>query len=75
LREKHTRKHIRDFHYTPFFHEHDTEGKVRQPREVALEKFKKIYDTHRPEPLPESVLKELDRILAIADQTEKALGN
>lgn len=75
LRQKHTRTHLRDFHYSPFFHERDAEGKVRQPREVALEKFREIFATHQPEPLPESVLRELDRILASADQTEKSLGN
>lgn len=75
LRQKHTRTHMRDFHYSPLFHQLDTEGNLRQPREMALEEFKKIYDTHQPEPLPDSVLKELDKILAAADRTAKILGD
>ena len=75
LRQKHTRTHMRDFHYSPFFHQQDTDGKLQEPREIALEKFKEIYDTHQPEPLSDIVLKELDQILAAADRTEKTLGN
>jgi trimethylamine--corrinoid protein Co-methyltransferase len=75
LREKHTRKHIRDFRYSPFLWRKDEHGNPRKPREVALEEFKKIYETHQPEPLPDQILKALDRILAAADKTAKALGN
>ena len=75
LRQKHTRTHMRDFHYSPFFHQQDTDGKPQEPREIALEKFKEIFDTHQPEPLSDIVLKELDQILAAADRTEKTLGN
>ena len=57
LREKHTRKHIRDFHYSPIFRQLDADGNLRQPREMAIEEFKKIYDTHQPEPLPETATK------------------
>jgi trimethylamine--corrinoid protein Co-methyltransferase len=73
LREKHTRKHIRDFHYSPIFRQLDSEGKLRQPREVAIEEFMKIYETHKPEPLPDNAIKEMDKILASADQTAKNL--
>jgi trimethylamine--corrinoid protein Co-methyltransferase len=75
LREKHTRKHIRDFRYSPFLWRDDELGNLRTTREVALEEFKKIYETHQPEPLPEPVLRELDQILAAADQTAQALGS
>jgi len=74
LREKHTRKHIRDFHYSPILRQLDAEGNLRQPREVAIEEFNKIYDTHHPEPLPDETLKELDKILIAADKTAKDLG-
>ncbi|MBL7161684.1 MAG: trimethylamine methyltransferase family protein [Anaerolineales bacterium] len=73
LREKHTRKHIRDFHYSPIFRQLDTEGNLFQPREMAIEGFKKIYDSHQPEPLPDNALKEMDKILAAADQIAKNL--
>ncbi len=75
LRQKHTRKHIRDFHYSPIFHQQGADGKLLEPRDLAIEGFRKIYDTHQPEPLPENVLKELDQILAVADQTAKTLGS
>jgi len=75
LRQKHTRKHIRDFRYSPIFHQLDAEGNLRQPHEMAIEEFNKIYNTHQPEPLSEPVRKELDRILAAADRTAKELGD
>jgi trimethylamine--corrinoid protein Co-methyltransferase len=75
LREKHTRQHIRDFRYSPLFRGIDDEGKTRSPRDMALDEFKKIYATHQPEPLPNSVLKELDQILAAADRTAESLEN
>jgi trimethylamine--corrinoid protein Co-methyltransferase len=75
LREKHTRRHIRDFRYSPFLWAKDELGEPRMPRDVALEEFKKINDTHQPEPLPDYVLKELDQILVAADRTAKELGS
>jgi trimethylamine--corrinoid protein Co-methyltransferase len=75
LRQKHTRKHIRDFRYSSIFHQLDAWGNLRPPQEVAREEFAKIFDNHHPEPLPEDVLRELDRILAAADRTANNLGN
>jgi trimethylamine--corrinoid protein Co-methyltransferase len=75
LREKHTRKHIRDFRYSPFLWRKDEAGKLSSVRQIALDEFKRINETHHPEPLPENVLKELDQILTIADQTAKTLGS
>jgi trimethylamine--corrinoid protein Co-methyltransferase len=75
LREKHTRKHIRDFRYSPFLWSKDEQGKPKPTRDVAIEEFRKIYDTHQPQPLPDPVLKELDQILAAADRTAKTLGS
>jgi len=46
---------------------------LRDPREVALEEFKRINETHHPEPLPEEILRELDRILAAADREAEKL--
>jgi len=73
LREKHTRAHIRDFHYSPIFRQQDDKGNLRQPREVAIDEFKKIFDTHHPEPLPEDKRKELEKILASAEKTAVGL--
>jgi len=75
LRQKHTRTHMRDFHYSPIFHHQDTDGKLRDPRDMAIEGFKKIFDSHQPEPLPDIALKEMDQILAAADKTAKKLAS
>ncbi len=75
LRQKHTRTHIRDFHYSPFFEQLDQDGNLREPREIALENFKELENNHHPEPLPESTLKELDNILAAADKLASDLGS
>ncbi len=75
LRQKHTRKHIRDFHYSPIFHQQGADGKLREPRELAIEGFQEIFNTHHPEPLPDISLKELDQILAAADRTAETLGS
>jgi len=75
LRQKHTRTHMRDFHYSPHFDQHDQDGNLREPREVALERFKELENNHHPEPLPGSTLKELDKILAAADNKASDLGS
>jgi trimethylamine--corrinoid protein Co-methyltransferase len=75
LRQKHTRTHMRDFHYSPIFHQQDTNGALRDPRDMAMEGFQKIYDSHQPEPLPDNALKEMDQILAVADKTAKKLAS
>ena len=42
--------------------------------EPAVREFKRIDETHHPEPLPDEVLAELDRILAAADREAEKLG-
>jgi len=73
LREKHTRKHIRDFSLGLITGEIYLGDQRRPSREVALEEFNHINDTHHPEPLPEEKLKELKRILAAADKVAAGL--
>ena len=75
LLQKHTRTHMRDFHYSPFFDQLDQDGNLREPREIALENFKELENNHHPEPLPESTLKELDKILAAAGKKASELGS
>ncbi len=74
LRQKHTRNHMRDFYYSPIFNQHDQDGNLREPRDVALEKFKELEKNHHPEPLPQDVLKELDKIMDAADKKSLELG-
>lgn len=68
LAQKHTRKHIRRFHLSPTLRGKRPDGKPGDPREIALEKFKRIEASHNPRPLPDEVLAELDHILEAADR-------
>jgi trimethylamine:corrinoid methyltransferase-like protein len=74
LRQKHTRQHIRDFRLSPVLRQKDADGSDISPREAAIREFKRIDETHHPEPLPDQVLAELDRILASADREAERLG-
>ena len=67
LKQKHTRKHLRDFRLSPLLHQKDSDGSLRDPRQVAIEEFKRLSETHHPRPLPQEVLAEMDRILAAAE--------
>jgi len=68
LKQKHTRRHIRDFQLSRLTGQRDDEGKLRDPRDVALEEVKRLDATHHPQPLSGEVLAELDRILAAAER-------
>ncbi len=75
LAQKHTRKHIRDFRLSSLFRQKDDDGKPRDPRQIALEKFKQIEASHHPKPLPNEALTELDHIIDAAErEAEKLYG-
>jgi trimethylamine--corrinoid protein Co-methyltransferase len=74
LKQKHTRKRIRDFQLPKLTGQKNPDGSPRDPRDVALEEFKHIYTTHQPEPLPCEVLTELDHILAAAEREAERLA-
>ncbi len=67
LSQKHTRNHIRNFRLPSLLRRRGSKGKQRDPLEIALEKFKQIEATHHPQPLPDKILAELDRILDTAE--------
>jgi trimethylamine--corrinoid protein Co-methyltransferase len=73
LSQKHTRVHIRDFRL-PLLEREDADGVPRAAKEVALEEFKRLNETHHPRPLPKQVLAELDRILAAAEREAERIG-
>jgi len=76
LAQKHTREHIRRFRLPSLLRYIGADGAQRDPREVALEEFKKIEATHHPQPLPDEVLLELDRILDTAEsEAENIFGD
>jgi len=74
LAQKHTRKHIRDFRLSKLLWYEGPDGQPRDPREVAIEEFKRLSETHHPKPLPQEVLAELDRILAAAEREAERIG-
>jgi trimethylamine--corrinoid protein Co-methyltransferase len=76
LAQKHTREHIRHFRLPSLLRHRGADGKQRDPREIALEKFKHLESTHHPQPLSDEVLAELDHILDAAEgEAEKIFGD
>lgn len=73
LAQKHTRTHIRDFRLSRLLRQKGPGGRPRDPRDVALEEFKRIDETHHPRPLPRGVLVELDWILAAAEREAESI--
>jgi trimethylamine--corrinoid protein Co-methyltransferase len=71
LSQKHTRKHMRTAMVRGVIHQLDSMGKYRDPVEYAREKVAWIMENHHPEPPSANVQKELDRILAAADNELK----
>ena len=74
LREKHTRQRIRDFDWSRLLAQYGPEGDERHSHELALDEFKRLNETHHPQPLPREVLTELDRIMAAADREAARLA-
>lgn len=75
LKQKHTRKHLRDFRFSPFLLKRDDGGRLRDPRDVAFEEFQRINESHKPAALPDQVLAELDRIIAAAENEAARFGD
>ncbi len=73
LRQKHTRKHIRDFKLGSMSDEMYLSVSPRSAREIALEEFNRLNENHHPEPLSDEKLAELDRIMAAAERTAESL--
>jgi trimethylamine--corrinoid protein Co-methyltransferase len=74
LKQKHTRRRIRDFRLSRITGQRDDEGNLRDPRDVALEEVKRLDESHHPQPLSEEVLAELDRILEAAEREAEKIG-
>ena len=71
LSQKHTRKHMRTAMVRGVQHQLDSSGKYRNPVEYAREKVNWIMENHHPEPPTAEIQKEIDRILATADNELK----
>jgi trimethylamine---corrinoid protein Co-methyltransferase len=68
LSQKHTRRHMRTAMVPGLGHQAGTDGKYRDPIEVARERVRWILDNHQPQPLEQAQKTELARILAAADR-------
>ena len=68
LAEEHTLNHISDFQLSPILNKKRRDGSFVDPSDLALAEFKRLEATHVPEPLPNEILRELDRIVAAADR-------
>jgi trimethylamine---corrinoid protein Co-methyltransferase len=68
LTEEHTLKHLRDFQLSPILNRKRRDGSSADPIDLALDEFKRFDATHTPEPLPDEILGELNRIVAAADR-------
>jgi len=71
LSQKHTRKYMRTGMVRGVLHQLDAAGKYRDPVEYAREKVAWILENHHPEPPSADVQKEINRIVAAADNEMK----
>jgi trimethylamine--corrinoid protein Co-methyltransferase len=67
LSQKHTRNHMRTAMKRSVLQQLDPLGKYLDPVQYAREQVAWILENHHPEPLPVDIQKEIDRILAAAD--------
>jgi len=68
LKHRHTRIHMHRRLFSDLTGQPAPEGGFRDPVEVAREKIDWILENHHPEPLAPSQQRELQHILAVADQ-------
>ncbi|MGD2178034.1 MAG: hypothetical protein PVG71_09455, partial [Anaerolineae bacterium] len=64
----------RSIQMSPVLYQYDADGSLLDPHQLALETFKRILDTHEPQPLPREVQAELARILMAAEGEEGHVG-
>jgi trimethylamine--corrinoid protein Co-methyltransferase len=68
LAQEHTRKHMPGAMVRGLAHQLGSDGKYRDPEEVAREKVEWILENYEPQPLEEAKRAELSRILDAADR-------
>ncbi len=72
LSQKHTRKYMRTSMVRGVIHQLGAMGQYRDPVDYARELVAWIMENHHPEPPPDDVQSEIDRILTAADKELKA---
>jgi trimethylamine--corrinoid protein Co-methyltransferase len=68
LAQRHTRKHMRHAMVRGLAHQLGSDGRYRDPQQVAREKVRWILENYEPQPLEEAKRAELSRILDAADR-------
>ena len=68
LYEPHTRDGLRRLEFSGLTGQTAPDGSRRDAVEVARDEVERILATHRPEPLDDARLRELERIVAAADR-------
>jgi trimethylamine--corrinoid protein Co-methyltransferase len=68
LKHRHTRDNVRLLLYSDLTGQPDTHGSLRDVVEVARDKVNWIIQNHQPQPLEAAQQRELNHILAVADQ-------
>jgi trimethylamine--corrinoid protein Co-methyltransferase len=67
-----TKKFFREEHLLPDLFPRESyeawEARGQSEEEIAIERVKEILSTHEPEPLPDEVIREIDRIYASAEE-------
>jgi trimethylamine--corrinoid protein Co-methyltransferase len=66
LKQKHTRKYMRELEFSDLSSQPTLEGRYREPVEVARQKVEWILENHHPQPLDDAQQNELNRILQAA---------
>lgn len=74
LMEPHTVDNFRRIRHTKILRQPAEDGKDKDPRDVALEQYRHIAETHHPKSLSKDVLDELERIVAAADRKAGQIG-
>lgn len=69
IMEMHTIKEMRKMRLSEVLRQIGEDGHEREHREIAIEIYNKTIKGHRPEPLPDAVIKEMDIILKKAEET------
>jgi len=68
LRHRHTRDNLRRLRFSKLTSQADSQGRFRDPVQLAREKVDWILDNHHPQPLEAVQSAELQRILAAAEK-------
>jgi len=70
LTQMHTIKKYREMNLSKVLHQINTDGQEISPLTIAYEIYHKTIKEHHPKPLEKAILKEMDKVLAKAEEHE-----